>query len=134
MQREVIITNDFMSMWYYPQAKIVHHQFHQYMFGEPFRECLLKGAELMETHQATKWLSDDRKTSAVHPDDSAWAQQVWVPRVIAAGWKHWAVVLPHKVVGQMNMRELLAMYGKLGVQGELFSNPDEAMLWLTRQA
>ena len=133
MQREMVMTGDAMSMWFYPSQGIVHHEFHTYMFGEPLRTGLMQGADLLRDRGASKWLSDDRKNSALHPDDVEWAKTVWFPTALQNGWKHWAVVWPQKVVGQMNMKDFMDTYRALGINAEAFADPTEAMLWLRRQ-
>ncbi|NLD92270.1 MAG: hypothetical protein GX639_06325 [Fibrobacter sp.] len=44
--------------------------------------------------------------------------------------KYWAVVLPEKVVGQMNMKRFSDDYSKAGITAKLFSDPDEALKWV----
>jgi hypothetical protein len=125
-----VLKNEFATVWYHPDGKIVHHQFHKFIYGQAFRDVLTKGAEIFEQHGATKWLSDDRNNSALPAEDSDWGVQVWTPRVLKSGWKYWAVVMPEKVIGQMNMRRFVEMYSEMGVIVKVFSSPDEALAWL----
>src|SRR5437773_2878527 len=99
-----IIDTEAVSLRYYPPTKIVHHQIRRFVRGDEFRKLLLQGLRAFRKYGAHKWLSDDRGNGPLTPADCAWAREEWGPRVIAAGWKHWAVVLPAKVMGQMNMR------------------------------
>ncbi|HMQ56618.1 MAG TPA: hypothetical protein PKE64_31030 [Anaerolineae bacterium] len=128
-----ILDNDTFTLRVYPDKKIVHHQIHKFVYGQAFQEVLTKGAELFEKHRCTKWLSDDRGNSALRQEDLQWGQTVWEPRVMKAGWKHWALVLPEKVVGQMNMKKLVERYSQLGLNVKAFSDPDQAMTWLEQQ-
>ena len=128
-----VIDNDHASLWFHPRKKIVHHQFHQFVHGQYFREPLEKGAELFEKYGAKKWLSDDRGNGALSKEDSDWALGVWQPRVMKAGWKFWAIVMPEKVIGQMNMRQWAKTYSENGIEVQIFSDPDEAMAWLESQ-
>lgn len=128
--RETLIDNEFASLWYYPDTKIIHHQFKKFIYGPAFREVIMKGLEYFENEGCEKWLSDDRGNSALHPDDKEWGDTNWTPRVIAAGWKYWALILPEKVIGQMNMRRLIQEYLERGVEVEVFSNPEEGLAWL----
>jgi hypothetical protein len=32
-----------------------------------------------------------------------WADTVWLPRVLRAGFKFWAIVLPKAAIGKLNM-------------------------------
>jgi hypothetical protein len=133
MSKITIIDNEFAFLWFHPETKIVHHEIKKYVFGKHLREILDQGYEQMKKTGAQKWLSDDRKNNALSPEDGEWAQNDWSPRVIKAGWKYWAIVLPEKVMGQMNMRLFIDSYTKVGVTVQIFSNPDEALKWLERQ-
>ncbi|MCA9904111.1 MAG: hypothetical protein KC547_09655 [Anaerolineae bacterium] len=130
MKKDTILETDYATLWYYPDNKIVHHQFHKFIHGDRFREVLSKGLEIVETDGAQKWLSDDRNNSTLTAADSAWAVDVWTPRVMAAGWKYWAIVLPDKVVGKMNMQRYIEMNAELGVTIDIFDDADEALQWL----
>jgi hypothetical protein len=130
---KLILDNEFASLRYYPAKKIVHHEFKQFVHGEQFRNVLEKGLELFRTHGACKCLSDDRRNSAIQPADAEWATSDWATRCIAAGWKYWAVVMPEKVIGQMNMKRWIATYAEKGVTVQAFTDPDEAMKWLEDQ-
>ncbi len=133
MQPEILIDNASVTLMYHPDTKIVHHEFHTFMHGAPFRDALTRGCEVMKSRGGDKWLSDDRMNSALGPDDTQWAQNEWFPAVKKAGWKHWAVVMPGKVVGQLNMKQWIAMYSKLGINAQMFDDPDKALAWLAAQ-
>jgi len=126
----VVLENKWATLWYHPAEKIVHHEIHEPIVGKPFRELLTKGAELFEERHADKWLSDDRGNTALHPDDSKWAIEEWSPRVIKAGWKYWAIVMPDAALGKLNMKRFIVMYRDLGVEVDVFGSPDEALAWL----
>lgn len=130
MQPTIVLENKTATLVYHPEQRIVHHTFHQFVFGEAFRAILTTGAELMEKHRATKWLSDDRGNSALSEADADWAVKTWQPRVMKAGWKYWAVVLPARVVGQMNMQRWLKLYSDQGITAQVFSEPTAALAWL----
>jgi hypothetical protein len=131
MSETIIVDNEYVTLWYHPEHKVIHHQFHKFTYGEPLREAFTEGAKLMEKYGAKKWLSDDRKNSALTKEDMEWADTVWRPRVIKAGYKYWAIVLPEKIVGQMNLKQIIKQkYANLGITVELFNGPDEAMQWL----
>ena len=130
---QVLIESDAVSLRYYPKTKIVHHELRQFVHGDQFRNVLEKGLEVFIQNRAHKWLSDDRGNGPLKPADAEWALGDWAPRVMAAGWKFWAVVLPEKVLGQMNMKRFIAMYAEKGVTAEAFTDPAEAMKWLVEQ-
>lgn len=130
MSTVTVLENEYASLWYHPEAKVVHHQFHKYIFGDAFRSVLSTGVEVMKKNGAHKWLSDDRNNSAVSKEDAEWGEAVWTPQVIGAGWKYWAVVLPEKVVGQMSLKRFMDDYSLRGVKVQVFSDPDKALKWL----
>src|SRR5664279_1202058 len=99
MATVTILENEFVSMWYYPDKRILHHQFHKHIWGDMFRETLDKGLEVFARDGGNKWLSDDRENCALSAADTEWAINNWFPRVLKAGWKFWAIVLPKHVIG-----------------------------------
>jgi hypothetical protein len=129
----ILIDNDKVRLQFHLRTRIVHHEIRQFVHGAELREILEKGLEAFQKHSACKWLSDDRGNGALKPDDAKWALEKWSPRVMAAGWRFWAVVMPEKVVGQMNMKRWISTYAEKGVTAAAFTDPDEAMTWLEQQ-
>lgn len=130
--RIVVLDNEFITLWYWPAHRLVHHQMHRYTSGTPFREALETGTKLMMDHGGNKWLSDDRANNALPPADDLWARTEWFPRTKAAGWQYWAIVMPEKVVGTMHLRRFADDYAKQGITANMFSDPDEALAWVVQ--
>ncbi len=128
--RMTILDTEYATLWYYPEAKIVRHVFHKFIYGQEFRQVLEKGLEIFKEHGAQKWLSDDRKNSTLTKEDTEWSVNVWSPQVIAADWKFWAIVMPDKIVGKINMQRFIDLYATLGVDVQIFDDADEALKWL----
>jgi hypothetical protein len=133
MKKVTVIDTNLVSLWYYPDAKIVHHQIKGFLSGQPFREFLMAGSEILRKNGGEKWLSDDRACPVVRPEDIDWGDAVWFPQLAASGWKYWAIVPPAKMVGQAVIKELNAKYAKQGVTSQWFTDPYDAMTWLQRQ-
>lgn len=131
--RETVLENKYVTIWLYPKEGIVHHQFHQYTFGDTFREILLLGLSTFESNRCTKWLSDDRAFGALLPEDKTWGNEVWRPRVLKAGWKYWGMVLPDTVTGQLNLKMMIDEYAEAGVITQIYNTPEDAMKWLLAQ-
>lgn len=98
MSKITLIENEYASLVYLSDAKIIHHTFHKPIGGLNFREVLNTGAKTLEKHQASKWLSDDRANSVLSPEDTEWSKTDWFPRAIKAGWKYWALVVPQNML------------------------------------
>jgi hypothetical protein len=125
-----ILDDEYVSLWYHPEAKIVHHKMKQFLVPGVFQKLLSAGAELMEKHGATKWLSDDRDNTVATPEDLEWADEVWNPRVVKAGFRYWAIVVPSKMVAAIQMKNVQAKRREQGIEVESFETVDEAMAWL----
>ena len=130
---EKLIENEYATLVCYPKQKIVHHTFHQFINGRAFREVMGKGADAFIEHRCTKWLSDDRNNPALKKEDSDWGQKFWENRILNAGWKYWALVMPENAVGKLTMRAIIQRYNDRGVVVEVFNSHSEAMLWLEMQ-
>ncbi|MCK6578801.1 MAG: hypothetical protein L6Q98_11905 [Anaerolineae bacterium] len=130
MPRTTLLDTDYATLWYYPEEKIVRHEFHRFIHGTPFREVLEKGLEVFIQNGAGKWLSDDRKNSSLTSEDLAWSAQDWSRRCMAAGWKYWAIIMPDKIAGQLNMNRILKDYIEQSLVVRVFEDPEEALAWL----
>lgn len=133
MNRILVADNDLITVWVYPDRKMMHHHMKTYCHGEPLREAMMKGVEALEHYRATKWLADDRANGALVPEDVEWANKVWFPRTKAGGWKHWSIVQPQKIIGQVNMARFVKLYAELGINARMFDDPVEAEQWLDEQ-
>jgi len=130
MDKRIILDNEYATLWYHSDTRIVHHKIKKYIFGQPLQELLSKGTEVLRQNKAEKWLSDDRSNNALTPEDQNWANNVWFPETARAGWKYWALVQPEKVTGQMNMKKQANVVTNGGVTVGTFDDPEEAMDWL----
>jgi hypothetical protein len=130
MEKILVFDGSLISVWAFPRKRLIHHQMKTYCYGGEFREALIKGVEALELHKATKWLSDNRATGPLPPDDERWAVTHWFPRTKAAGWKHWAMVQPPKILAQLNLTRIVMRYAGLGINARVFGDLDEAMTWL----
>ena len=131
MSTITVFDNEQAALWLHPESGIVHHKSKtRDISSADFRNVLNQGCDLMKKNGATKWLGDDRAHSALSPEDAAWAADDWRPRVMAVGWKYWAIVLPQNVIGHMNMKQFIDDAAKDGVNARVFADPGQALAWL----
>ena len=74
INKEILIDSPVASLWYYPESKIIHHKFKKFIYGEDLKNLLVTGAEYFEKKGCKKWLSDDRKSSALRKADLEWGE------------------------------------------------------------
>lgn len=130
MDKIEVINEDYMSLWFHPASKIVHHKIRKGLPKGEFQRLLGTGAEYMEKNMATKWLSDDSDLVALAKEDNKWGDDVWAPRVIKAGFKYWAVVMPKSALGSLMLKRFVNEYRERGVTVEAFDSVDDAIAWL----
>jgi hypothetical protein len=134
MEKVTILDDQGASLWYHPESGVVHHKLHAFPASGLFRKLLEASAELVEKHHAAKYLSDDRDNLVVDPEDIKWAEQNWYPRVVKAGLRRWALVMPSSVVGTLQAKGIIEHRRRQGLEVEGFDNVEAAMAWLARKA
>jgi len=125
-----ISRSDKIIVWCDAHNGIIEHQMLKPTYGEALHTALLAGVKAMAQYKASKWLSDDRNNTALPPEHLEWADTVWGPMAIAAGWKHWALIQPKLMVGKMNMGRVIKIYADRGVTVQVFDEPEAARAWL----
>jgi hypothetical protein len=129
-----IVDNEYITIEYLPDEKIIHHTIHKPVGGQPFRDALNAGTETLAKHGASKWLSDDRKNGPLSPEDIEWGFNDWNKRTIDLGWKYWAMVVPETSIAAGSLIPTIQALADLGLRVRVFSDLEEAMEWLKKQA
>jgi hypothetical protein len=132
MEKETILETNYASLWFYPQLKIIHHQFHKPVIGEEFLKILTTGIEKFEKFECNKWLSDDRKLPILQQKDRDWLQENMDHRLKEAGFKYWAMVLPENVIGALSIENDLKHWKNKGIKVKVFEDPTIALEWLAK--
>ena len=133
--RDLVFESEHMSVWCYPEQRLIYHQMHKYCMGEPFRAGMMAGTQAMQRHRAISWLSDDRLNGPLPDDDEQWAGTLWFQQTKSAGWKYWAMVLPERAVGKLNVKRYIELSRQRGIEVQSFVTPAPALEWLnTRRA
>jgi hypothetical protein len=132
MSTITVIDNKYARLVYHSDSQIVHHCFHHALDSDNLKLVLNTGIDLLKQYGATKWLSDNREIGPHSEEDGVWTNTDWLPRVIAAGWKYWALVVPDDVRARMNMSEFVNSFYEKGIRIMVFTNLDDAMSWLEK--
>ena len=129
--RLTVIDNEFYTAWCYPRKGLIHHQWHRYCVGENLRNALTEAVEAFRKHKCSKWLSDDRKFGGVlHPDDWKWGETHFTDRIIEAGWKYSAMVLPEEAIAKLSTSALNEYFAARGVEAKFFTQLLDAQQWI----
>lgn len=133
MAREIILDNEYASLWFHTDEKIVEHKIKKFIFGDKFRNMLLMGTETMRKYKGKKWLSDDRHIPVLLKEDLEWGNSEWISKTIKVGWRYWAVLQPEDAFGKLNIDEQIRRFSSKGIITQYFLNREEALDWLKTQ-
>jgi hypothetical protein len=129
---EIIFDSEYITVVYHPETKIVHHTIHKTVPFPILTAATDAGTEALAHYGASKWLSDDRKNTALSQESLEYALSDWGARTVKAGWKYWALVVPTAFSGRLDMTRLVEHCYNLGVRVMVFTDPEEAYNWLAK--
>jgi hypothetical protein len=132
MPKVSIYNSAYITVEYWPDNNLIYHGVHQPMSGQlpMFKEALNAGTSALQKYHVRKWLSDDRKNDALTREGNEWAFSDWQPRTIKAGWKYWALVVPQTLAAAGTLQPAIENLFQLGLRMMVFTNLDEAVVWL----
>jgi hypothetical protein len=130
MERKTILDDDDVSLFVYPSLGAVYHVVKRSIEGDKLRNLMAKAADAFVENKCTKYLSDDREIMAFNPEDLMWALDNWEKQLRASGWKHWALIMPNKVLGRVMAKKLAARYIDLRIDVRTFQDEASALEWL----
>jgi hypothetical protein len=130
MSSITIVDNEYITLQYLPDKKIIYHTVHKPIPDQPLKDAVNAGTEALKKYGACKWLSDDRKNGPVSPEIAEWGREDWNPRTIAAGWKYWANVVPEEVASAGALSPVIEALFELGLRMMVFTDLKSAFQWL----
>jgi len=104
-----------------------------YMPSEVLRGAYEAALACLVQNKGTKAFSDNRELFPIAQVDLEWMQREWLRRMVAAGWRSWAVLSPSTALGAMTVRRWTAIYREHGIAVEAFETEDSALAWLREQ-
>jgi hypothetical protein len=132
----VLVTNDYMTVEYRPEEKMIYHTVHKPMGIEQLqllKDGLNAGTDALKQYGITKWLSDDRLNGPLPPELVKWGSTEWNARTVAAGWKYWANVVPKEVAAAGTLLPVINNLHKMGLTMQVFTNLEEGLKWLAEK-
>jgi hypothetical protein len=95
-----------------------------------FADLLEAEIVALRKHTGSLMLADCRRQKGLRAADQVRANEVWLPRALAAGLKRMAVVLPTSGLAAANLKERLAKARLAALEVAYFATPEEARVWL----
>ena len=95
-----------------------------------FSALLDAEVKALQDHTGSRLLADCRRQRVLNPADQERADREWTPRVIMAGLKRFAVVLPESDMAAGHLQERLGKVPKTVMQIAYFNSVEEAQEWL----
>lgn len=86
----------------------------------------------LKDHRASRFLGDGRNLKAVKQADQDWMTQDWMPRALAAGLRHMALVVPESAVAHTNLEQMVNRVPGSALDVSYFATVDEARAWLNQ--
>ncbi|MFN8528503.1 MAG: hypothetical protein U0670_07820 [Anaerolineae bacterium] len=131
MQSIIIADNEFLTLRYLPDKKLVYHTIHKPITDDEVLKATLDiGTEALKRYGICKWLSDDRLNGPLSPAFLEWSATDWQPRTIAVGWKYWANVAPHELVAAGALIPVIENLYTMGLRMMVFGELEKAFDWL----
>lgn len=130
MSQTVLVDNEFITLVYLPDKRLIHHTVHQPVPGTVLREALNSGTDALQKYGVCKWLSDDRKNGPLPDDVADWGFADWNQRTIQAGWKYWALVVPEEMIAAGTLTPTIMDLSRYNLRTVVFRELEEAFAWL----
>jgi hypothetical protein len=101
-------------------------------WANPSEFAALLEAEIvaLRKHKGSRLLADCRRQKGLSAADQVRANEVWLPRALAAGLKRFAVVVPSSGLAEANLKERLGKAPAEALEVAYFPTPEEARDWL----
>lgn len=124
--------NAFVRLYYDKEQQLGKAIWSGHVQGAEYREAALLCLDLTDRYELRGWLGDNRKMSAIEPEDLQWSLDVFVPQVVAGSMLRIAN-LPSEV--EENRKAIDIMLEKKDTLNQQllirdFDTEEEAMAWL----
>ena len=93
-------------------------------------ELLEAGLGAVIERRSTRWLGDCRHMRAIQQSDQEWMVQSWFPRMLAAGLRRMAAVIPKSGLAKMNLEDVMLRVPGTKLDVAYFASVAEARTWL----
>jgi hypothetical protein len=96
-----------------------------------FVAALEAGLGALIQHRGSRWLADCRDMKAIQQSDQEWLDRRWFPRMIAAGLRRMAVVIPKSGLAMTNLEDVIRKVPADKIAVAFFATVPEAERWIS---
>jgi SpoIIAA-like len=114
-------------------SQLVHVEWEGWANSAEFVALLDAEVRALIEHRGSRLLADCRRQRVLSPVDQDTADREWLPRVLAAGLKRFAIVLPTSALAAMNLEDRLGKIPGTTLEVAYFEGIAEARTWITRR-
>lgn len=122
------------ALSYHVASQTIEFTWNGFVKGPDFQAGCNAMVKELAARKCSRLIVDSRKYTVVDPADQLWSIQDWLPRALAAGLKHFAVVMPESVVGKMSVQNVINdkkhTPKDLELQREMFNSLEDARQWI----
>jgi hypothetical protein len=97
-----------------------------------FRAALMRALDPIREKRSVGYLSDTRKVKVIVHTDQAWANEVWIPLLVKAGVKRFALVTAASGLGKMNVEDVIHLVDNRDLLMRGFDSLVDARQWLAQ--
>jgi hypothetical protein len=115
-----------------PGSGAVFIEWHGWADSTEFALLLEAGLRALKQFHGSRWLADCRNMKTIEQSDQEWLDRSWFPRMLAAGLRRMAVLMPKSALAKMNVEDILSKVPGTKLEVAYFATVAQAREWLTR--
>jgi hypothetical protein len=114
-----------------PKSRAVCIEWKGWADPTEFAAALEAGLGALIEHRGSRWLADCRDMKAIQLSDQEWLDRSWFPRMIAAGLRRMAVVIPKSGLVMTNLEDIMRKVPGSKMEVAFVATVAEAEKWLS---
>lgn len=113
-----------------PALRAVYIEWQGWADPAEFAAALEAGLGALVEHRGSRWLADCRDMKAIQQSDQEWLDRSWFPRMITAGLRRMAVVIPKSGLAMTNLEDIIRRVPGNKLDIAWFATVTEAETWI----
>jgi hypothetical protein len=119
-------------MWWNATSRAVHIEWQGWADPAEFAAALEAGLNALSERRGSRWLADCRDMKTIQQSDQEWLDRNWFPRIIAAGLRRMALVIPKSGLAMTNLEDIISRVPADKIDAEFFATVAQAESWISK--